>query len=498
MKLFVFAIGGTGARVLRSLTMLLAAGAKVPDNLTIIPILLDMDMQNGDTARALNGVELYRTIRNAAYPNGAAPAGQSDAPRPFFATPIQSLGTLQSETTQERIGDSFLPQLTEHQGTFEEFLNVSTMDDIDRELLKVLYDNSAKPTSAELKLDLSVGFKGNPNIGSVVFNALEDSALYKYFVGAFNNETDRIFIISSIFGGTGSSGFPQLVKLLQEPSQKMPIRNARKGAVTVMPYFALEENGQSAIDQNRFNSKTKAALSYYQNQIHLDSLYYIGDKPGAKLYANVEGGSKQANNAHIVELLAAETVLDFANRGAGEFAGAKTYYEYGLRRDDRQLDFVHFADSTFRNVMQPLIRFSYASKFYTEYIPANLRESFAKSLGLQQQLGSSTYFVALTKFMGEAFRKWLAEMGDNDRKFDPFNFQTDFNGLVRAKQIEPKTFMGFGDKGISESFLLNEAGDAEPKLLAQYPQPETRLMQMLMVVADKCMEKLGDLNRQLV
>jgi hypothetical protein len=127
MKLFVFAIGGTGARVLRSLTMLLAAGAKVPDNLTIIPILLDMDMQNGDTARALNGVELYRTIRNAAYPNGAAPAGQSDAPRPFFATPIQSLGTLQSETTQERIGDSFLPQLTEHQGTFEEFLNVSTI-----------------------------------------------------------------------------------------------------------------------------------------------------------------------------------------------------------------------------------------------------------------------------------------------------------------------------------------------------------------------------------
>jgi hypothetical protein len=106
--------------------------------------------------------------------------------------------------------------------------------------------------------------------------------------------------------------------------------------------------------------------------------------------------------------------------------------------------------------------------------------------------------VALTKFMGEAFRKWMAEMADNDRKFDPFNFQTDFNGLVRSKQIEPKTFMGFGDKGISESFLLNEAGDAEPKLLAQYPQPETRLMHLLMAVADKCMEKLGELNRQLV
>ncbi|CCH54181.1 hypothetical protein BN8_03326 [Fibrisoma limi BUZ 3] len=492
MKLFLFAIGGTGARVLRSLTMLLASGAKTPADLTIVPILLDMDMQNGDTARALDGVELYRTIRNSAYPNGKAPDT-----RAFFAAPMQSLGTLQSDGAQERIGDSFLPQLTEHQGTFETFLNVSTMDDIDRELLKTLYDNSARPTSAELKLDLSVGFKGNPNIGSVVFNALEDAPLYRYFVGAFNNDTDRIFIISSIFGGTGSSGFPQLVKLLQDPSQKTPIRNARKGAVTVMPYFALDENSQSAIDQNRFNSKTKAALSYYQSQIHLDSLYYIGDKPGAKLYANVEGGAKQTNNAHVVEMLAAEAVLDFANRSAGEFAG-KTYYEYGLRRDDRNLNLVHFADATYQNVLLSLVRFSYASKFYVDYIPANLRESFAKSLNLPQQLGTGTYYVALTKFMGDLYRRWLAEMADNDRRFDPFNFATDFNGLVREKQIETKTFMGFGDKGITDSFLLNQAGDIEPKLMAPYPQPEARLMHLLMAVADRCTEKLGDLNRQLV
>ena len=107
MKLFLFAIGGTGARVLRSLTMLLASGAKTPADLTIVPILLDMDMQNGDTARALDGVELYRTIRNSAYPNGKAPDT-----RAFFAAPMQSLGTLQSDGAQERIGDSFLPQLT--------------------------------------------------------------------------------------------------------------------------------------------------------------------------------------------------------------------------------------------------------------------------------------------------------------------------------------------------------------------------------------------------
>ena len=153
MKLFLFGIGGTGARVLRSLTMLLAAGAKTPADLTIVPILLDMDMQNGDTERALRAVELYRTIRRSAYVDGQTPGKQT-----FFGTPLQPLGTLQADNAPVKIGDSVLPKLTDHQGTFEEFLNVSSMDELDREFLKLLYDNSAKPTNAELKLNLSVGF----------------------------------------------------------------------------------------------------------------------------------------------------------------------------------------------------------------------------------------------------------------------------------------------------------------------------------------------------
>lgn len=489
MKLFLFGIGGTGARVLRSLTMLLASGANTPADLTIIPILLDMDMQNGDTERALRLVELYRTIRQTAYER----TGDQNTRRTFFATPVRPLGTLQADNAQEKIGDSVLPKLTDHQGTFEEFLNISSMDELDRELLKLLYDNSAKPTNAELKLNLSVGFKGNPNIGSVVFNALEDSAVYKYFTGAFNDQTDRIFIISSIFGGTGSAGFPQLVKLLQHPSQKMQIRNARKGAVTVMPYFALEENSQSAIDQNRFLSKTKAALSYYQNQIQLDALYYIGDRPGAKLYPNVEGGSQQANNAHVVELLAAEAILDFARRGYDDFSDAKRFFEYGIRRNDRVLDIPHFADTTFQHVLDPLIRFTYATKFFTEFVPGNLGEAFAKNLGLPQQLRTSTFYTSLENFMSHHFKVWLRELANNDRGFAPFDLDTDFNALVRSKRIET----GFFEKGISPRFLQDTAGKIENSLQASYPVPEARLMQLLIDISAKCMEKLGPLNRQL-
>ncbi|HEX9956032.1 MAG TPA: hypothetical protein VGA96_02210 [Fibrella sp.] len=494
MKLFLFGIGGTGARVLRSLTMLLASGANVPNDLTIIPILLDMDMQNGDTERALRLVELYRSLRTAGYPNGPQDRNVTNGgtKRPFFGTSLQPLGTLQAENAQQQIGDSVLPKLTDHQGTFEEFLNVSSMDEIDREFLKLLYDNSAKPTNAELKLNLSVGFKGNPNIGSVVFNALEDSPVYKYFISAFNDQNDRIFVISSIFGGTGSAGFPQLVKLLQHPSQKMPIRNAKKGAVTVMPYFALEENSQSAIDQNRFLSKTKAALSYYQSQINLDALYYIGDRPGAKLYPNVEGGAKQANNAHVVEMLAAEAVLDFARRGAGEFSTDKRYLEYGIRRNDRTLDLAHFGDVTYQNLLEPMVRFTYAAKFYTDFLPNNLGEAFSKNLNLPQTLRSGTFYTSLDNFIN-AYKAWLRELAVNDRSFAPFDLESDFNGLIRSKRIETSFF----NKGLSEGFLQDVAGKGENNLKAAYPTNEARFMQLLMEVADRCIEKLGPLNRQL-
>ena len=50
-RLFLFAIGGTGARVLRSLIMLLAANVKLPNGIKIIPIIIDLDKTNEDTQR---------------------------------------------------------------------------------------------------------------------------------------------------------------------------------------------------------------------------------------------------------------------------------------------------------------------------------------------------------------------------------------------------------------------------------------------------------------
>ena len=50
---------------------------------------------------------------------------------------------------------------------------------------------------------MDVGFKGNPNIGSVVLNQIFESDAFNDFATSFG-QGDRIFIVSSIFGGTGA------------------------------------------------------------------------------------------------------------------------------------------------------------------------------------------------------------------------------------------------------------------------------------------------------
>ena len=42
-KIYIFGIGGTGSRVIKSLTMLLASGVQM-DSDAIVPIIIDLDV----------------------------------------------------------------------------------------------------------------------------------------------------------------------------------------------------------------------------------------------------------------------------------------------------------------------------------------------------------------------------------------------------------------------------------------------------------------------
>lgn len=217
-KLYIFGIGGTGSRVIKSLVMLAASGVKI-DASAIVPIIVDPDFANADVTRTIEQIKAYVAIRSQLAFNDATK-------NRFFEVPIENV-----------VNDHRLALKDTKNKKFREFIEFSTMSKENRALASMLF------SEANLESDMEVGFKGNPNIGSVVLNQFTDSQDFIDFADAFK-PGDRIFIISSIFGGTGASGFPLLLKNLRGLDAKVSnndaIQHAPIGAITVLPYFAVK------------------------------------------------------------------------------------------------------------------------------------------------------------------------------------------------------------------------------------------------------------------
>ena len=64
-KLYVFGIGGTGARVLRSFTMMMAAGVNIGAD-EIVPIIIDPDASNADLTRTVALMNTYSQLSASA------------------------------------------------------------------------------------------------------------------------------------------------------------------------------------------------------------------------------------------------------------------------------------------------------------------------------------------------------------------------------------------------------------------------------------------------
>jgi hypothetical protein len=265
-KIFVFGIGGTGSRVIKSLIMLLAAGVKPGEFDTIIPIIVDPHKDLDELNECKKLIRLYSKINENCYNDS------TEVEQGFFRTKIT---TLKSASTDKSLKDDI--EFDErHDEPFGDFINKaairkkssSTLD-----LLSLLYSD------ANFSQPLSVGFKGNPHMGSLVLNSIIGGPAYNAFKSAFANG-DRIFIISSVFGGTGAAGFPLLLQNFRQ-SDKPEIRDSHIGSLSVMPYFKLSEPGQTSdIDSNDFMTKTKSALTYYTRPEFsklYDSIYYIAD-----------------------------------------------------------------------------------------------------------------------------------------------------------------------------------------------------------------------------
>ena len=435
-KLYIFGIGGTGARVLKSLTMLLTTGVECGVD-TIVPIIIDRDKGNGDYSKTDGLIKNYIAV------NKVAPKrdNKKKIRNRFFNTEIKLLG------------NELLLKLDDKTRKFEDFIGINTQTKENQSLSKMLFSKNT------LAMDTEYGFKGNPNIGSVVLNQFDDKNIFKAFASDFQ-DGDKIFIISSIFGGTGASGFPLLRKMLQTPNLKdasgaeLPnwglINAAPIGAISVLPYFNVDKKDN--VDSDTFNDKTRAALSYYKTENgKLDTLYYIADT-NRKAYKYAEGGKEQENDAHFVELSAAMSLLDFVNSDKKSVNFQKdvngkrktVYKEFGINSDVNEISFSNLAAETQKLLVNPFTRFMLFSKymgysivkktekgndkFIAERVPRF--DIFKKENKYQPYAhgrfdGSFRNSISDLEVVQRLFFDWLQEMKQQSRKFSPFNLATD-------------------------------------------------------------------------
>lgn len=423
-KLYVFGIGGTGSRVIKSLTMLLATGVDI-NQYEVVPIIIDPDEANGDVTRTIDILKNYQNIHSK--------LSFTDVNKnQFYKTKISNITQNFRLTLSDIKNDRF-----------KDYIEYSGLDDNNKALINLLFSEE------NLNSNMEVGFKGNPNIGSVVLNQFKQSEDFLKFASSFSQD-DRIFIISSIFGGTGAAGFPLLLKNIRGADHSLPtckyLQDAPVGAITMLPYFGVAPDEDSKIDKSTFISKTKAALSYYEENISgnnsINSLYYLGDDL-TKDYPNVEGSVNQKNDAHFLEIVAALSVIDFAKTESTALinyegkAENPIYKEFGIKSNSQAIIYENLGDLTQMLLKKPLTQYTHFLIYLKDKIQDSSDQNWAKNLKIATLLTQPFYSNYLKKF-NQYYLEWLNEMNYNQRSFSPLNLDVnDTNLFEMVKGVKP-------------------------------------------------------------
>ena len=432
--LYVFGIGGTGERVLRSLVMLVAGGLDIKCNV-IQPVFIDSDSQSKALERAKILIDKYRKVRQL--------VATSDD---YFQR-----SNIMPQMFRPEIKEAILLNISGSQvESLKKMVEYANMPDNMKAEFDMLYSKKSQ------EMNLSWGFVGNPSIGSIVLNQMLET---ESFISLRNSITsnDGVFIVSSIFGGTGASGFPLLVNSLKENREG----NIPMGALSVFPYFKLtsdEDHSDTAkalsgydVKPEDFSIKTKAALTYYDKHLKgLSSMYYLGSNSidNRCEYKKCLGGSEQDNPACAIELWGAKAIAHFTHEVLDveqEDLTNTKYYEYFVDKGDGQqffqLDTID-PEVDFRKIF---VRLEFLELLWKHFIPGYLSTS-GNQWATSTQMTTSRYDTlmgsVLNGFLSD-FQGWKQELkcdANNFFKFRFFNDEETYDVVKEERNITTRFF----------------------------------------------------------
>jgi hypothetical protein len=328
-------------------------------------------------------------------------------------------------------------------------------------------------------------------------------------------KTDRVFVVSSIFGGTGAAGYPIIVKNIRNAANNAQINNrgdlrdARIGALTVLPYFNVQQDDNSPISRGDFISKTKSALFYYhdnltglrQNGVDLplskiNACYYLGDQVPSNPYFNDPGGNGQRNDAHLVEFVGALSVLDFLAIPDEQLqtqdgnAVNPIYKEFGLAQDKQTLSLKDFGISTRALVNRQMAKFHLAYMYITNQLRQDIGRGYTQDKPeISNAFLSTSFFNTLTSDFFVSYRQWLRELRQNQRSFVPFNLDTTKLSDCLT-DIAPKT--GFLKSTIDYKSVLSSLNKASQQAMKTQKYGTDRTALKLLDLLDETLDKLLD------
>ena len=418
-KVFVFCIGGTGIRVMKSIAMLMAGGMDT-NGYTVVPVILDphLDLEEKKNLHSL--IDSYKDIYNKTINNGSSTLNSLDG---FFNSEIRTINELNNQTndTQQNAGSK------EKFRSYIELANLGA-DDLNNYLVETMF------STKNLDNPLSVGFKGNPNVGTVVLGEMIEGADWFRAFKQHCEKNDRVFIISSIFGGTGASGYPLLEKKIRLAENEPAVKNALMGAVTVLPYYGLKDPATtgSDIDSANFYTKTKAALAYYEGTVKSDYLYYVGEKSLKQVYDNDE--KKQDDKANFIELVAASALFDFLKRGKPD---NQQYLSRAIESDLESLDLVSLGNG-YKDIVKSVADYMLLRNLVNT-LPLEKYFPLIKNRGLDGEFYKDSAFQALKRFT-EIYYKWYTELAQNKRAFAPLHYDNpkQMGGWIKSIELDAK------------------------------------------------------------
>lgn len=449
-KIFIIGIGGTGMRCLESFVHLCAMG--MLDNTEVDILALDTDRENGNFRRLKELVDVYTKSKGVN-------KEQYTLKETFFSAKIN----------YHQFSPDYSRQDTGNFSRLVKYGDLRYSNSQQADLANLLFTKNTR------EFDLKHGYRAQTNLGSFLMyhNIIEevqnshDGDLAKFIsslVTACQTGKPKVFVLGSVFGGTGASSIPVLPKAFNKAANILApgtsLKDAFFGAILLTSYFSFKVPSADYVARQlvvatseKFAMNSQAAMMFYNEDRtvkHTYQKFYMLGTPTIDFSTDhdekdtLTGGTKQENDSHYIELFAAFAAYDFFHAEEDELVKIRD------SADGVQYYFRSVADD--------------GTLEYSDFVKPDLVPKFAKRIGMatvmSQLVNLKADFYAAAKSGALAKNDNITGYEDIDdrevkaikRYYELFNFSLD-EGEVRngwLRQIYKSA--GGGDK-----FLLNAA-----------------------------------------